>query len=200
VLLRKARRKKEEKSLLEKLIEKYQIPPDVKVSEFPADEVSVEKIFADIVNYIAPFSEILREIYLFLNHHRSTILGKADQFALRFEEIAERVPFGLDSFPKTYIDMIRTGVIEVISFDPLSEGILFVDTPDCWSRTNALSNLGYHRLVDSLIFLFQNAYGHHDAERFIDEHKAIIEEAVEKTRTILRCCQVSLIYDQTEVR
>lgn len=102
-------KKKGEISILKHLRKKYKIPWYRKVSRFLADRIPEEEVFTEIVNYLAPFSQILRDIYLFLDRHRSTIQGKTDQFAFRFEEIANRVPFGLDSFPKTYVDVLRTG-------------------------------------------------------------------------------------------
>ena len=189
-------KKKEETSIVEHIRKKYRIPKHAKASRFLADHVPEAEVFAEVVNYLAPFAQILREIYLFLDRHRSTILGKADQFAFHFEELENRVPFGLDSFPKTYLDVISTGLFEISSFDPAATGRLLVDGPDYWRETGALENLNYHLLVSSLIYLVQNAPGFREGEEFIHKHEETIQQVVHKARMTVKACQSFLIYNR----
>lgn len=189
-------RKKEETSLLEYLRKKYKIPRYITVSRFLSDHVPEAEVFTEIVNYLAPFAQILKEIYLFLDQHRSTVLGKADQFAFRFEELVDRVPFRLDSFPKTYVDVIRTGLVELLSFNPEATGRLLVDTPDYWNKTSALHNLSHHALVYTLTSLIQNAPGYPEAEEFIHRHGDTIQKVVEQARMVINACKTYLVYNQ----
>lgn len=136
-------KKKEEKSILDFLQRKFKISNRAKISQYLVTHVSIEEVFSEILDYLAPFSKILHEIYLFLEQYRSTVLGKADQFTFHFEELEGRVPFSLDSFPKTYVDALRTGIAELLSFNLDAKGILLVDSGGFdsggyWSETNAL--------------------------------------------------------------
>lgn len=187
-------KKKEERTLLQYLREKYNIPRFTKVSQFLVKHVPAEEIFTEIVNYLAPFGKILAEIYNFLNQHRTTVIGRADQFAFRFGEMKGRVPFGLDSFPKTLVDVLQTGTVELLSFNPEATGRLLIDTPDCWGDTGALQNIGHHALVYLLDSLIRNAPGHLKSEEFISQNNDIIELVVSKVRQVIRACQQSLIY------
>lgn len=166
-----------------------------KIAQFLTTHIPEAEVFAEVVNYMVPFAQILQEIYSFLDRHRSTVLGKSDQFAFRFEDLTDRVPFGLQGFPKTYVDVLRTGSLQYLSFDRKATGRLLVDAPDYFSETNALQNLSHHILVSDLLWLIQEGPGYQEAEKFVQTNEATIRRVVEQVGIIVNVCQSFLFYD-----
>ncbi|MFM6128452.1 MAG: hypothetical protein ACKPBV_06850, partial [Sphaerospermopsis kisseleviana] len=189
-------KKKEERTLLLHLRETYRIPRFAKVSDWLAKRIPVEEVFVEIVNHLGPFARMLAEIFGFLDGQRSTILGKAEQFAFRFDRLADRVPFGLVSFPKTFIDVLKTGRTDIFSFNQDATGRLLVDTPDYRGDTGALQNLAHHAFLHTVKSLLLCAPGHIESERFLERHAETIERTVASVRQVLEACNQVLIHNK----
>ena len=193
-------KEKGEKTLIETLRYHYKIPKNEKVSEFLTKNISYSEVFVKIVNYLTPFSQMLNEIYSFLDKHRSSIFGKADQFAFNFEDLDKQIPFGLDSFPKTYINIMNKRLVETFSFNPEATGRLLDDIPNYWAdHISALQNLGSHISASNLINILQDAPGYDEAERFVNNNRRIFEEVVEMSKTIISYCKEFLISDRLPI-
>jgi hypothetical protein len=186
-------KKKGEVTLAAHLRQKYNAPRSGSLARFLARSVKPEDVFVEIVNFAAPFAATLRDIYAFLDRHRSTVIGKADQFSFRFEDINDRVPFDLDSFPKNYVEKLSTRSVAALQFNPYARGRLLVDGPDCWMEAYALQNAGRHIVAGLLTSLLRDAMRYRAAEELVEQHRTEVEAVVQKAGGVIAACQRSLV-------
>lgn len=145
--------RKGEKSLLAKLQAQFSIPKTKNLILTLSERVPPEEVMGWLLSETAPFVSMLNEIYTFLADSEATILGNADQFGFRFDDLNERVTFPLDSFPKTVIKRLEEVKVAHVRFIRDSRGHLMVDTPNYWrDDVPALENLSYSSVLWPHVF------------------------------------------------
>lgn len=144
---------KGEKSLLQKMKSHFSIRNHKDIAVTFAQRVPPEEAMSWILSETAPFVSMLNEIYSFLVDSKATILGNADQFSFRFDELNERITFPLDSFPKSLIRTLTDVKYEGYRFIRDSRGHLLVDTPNYWrDNVPTLSHLSYSPVLQQDVF------------------------------------------------
>lgn len=84
---------KGEKSLLDKLKSHFSIPEKKNIILAFSERVPPGEAMVWLLSETAPFVSMLNEIYTFLADSKATVIGNADQFSFRFDELNERIPF-----------------------------------------------------------------------------------------------------------
>jgi hypothetical protein len=136
--------RKGERTLLEKLTERFDLQSEPDVRSALARSIPPEDVMVWLLSEAQPFVKMLEEIYHFLADGKATILGNADQFSFRFDKFNERVSFPLDSFPKTCIRSLSDVELLTTRFNPGARGYLMIDTPNYWREdAPALRVLSY---------------------------------------------------------
>jgi hypothetical protein len=112
-----------------------------------------EVVFGWLLGELAPFAQMLLDIYQRLEALRATVGGNVREVSFDFKRLSERVSFALDSFPKLYVQRWASGRSVVTGFEPSGRGHLRIDTPNYWADdVPALRNLSSSAILGPYVF------------------------------------------------
>ncbi len=104
---------KKEESFVNVLFEKFEIERKLTlkgtisdiVKKLEQNKFTIENFVGEIFNYFSPFSNMIEDIYYFLNNYSVTIDSRATQFRFNFEKFQEKITFDISNFP---IELIKS--------------------------------------------------------------------------------------------
>lgn len=170
---------KAEDTLISNLLQHFGCPDteDDPVQWFAARcEHSPEDVIVWLLNEAEPFCRMLEEIYSWLSDARATASGNIEEVAFDFGRLNERIPFSLESFPKTYVHLWRNRVALSCALESAARGHLRVDTPHYWrDDVPALYNL-----TTSPVLYPRDAFA-----RLPDQNKNLIVACVKRVLALL---------------
>src|SRR5687767_3672096 len=74
-----------------------------RVARAVLDGPGFEPFFLDVLKAVQPVSQMMGEVYSFLNSRASTTTRRASKFLIRSEAAAAALPFDLGNFPRELI-------------------------------------------------------------------------------------------------
>jgi hypothetical protein len=144
---------KAESQLEEALFQEFGVTDQDDPLEWLSENREPEEVFGWLLGELAPFAQMLLDIYQRLQGLRATMGGNVREVSFDFERLRERVSFALDSFPKLYVQRWASDRSVVTGFEPSARGHLRIDTPDYWADdVPALSNLSNSEVLGPHVF------------------------------------------------